>query len=46
MISDTSPPPLDDSKEDEKDKFTWPPLLAYGNLTKSKEIKPYCFNIN
>ena len=46
MISDTSPPALDDSKEGEQEKFTWPPLLANGNLTKLPEIKPYCFNVN
>ena len=44
MISDNQPPPLDSDEFEEKSKFTWPPLLAYGNLTKVKDIKPFCYN--
>lgn len=43
MISDTKPPPLDDDGGSEKKKFTWPPLLAYGNMSKGAEIKPYTY---
>lgn len=44
MISDNTPPPLDGDEFEEKKKYPWPPLLGYGNTTKLKDIKPYCYN--
>lgn len=44
MISDTQPPPIDQDAFNLDGRFSWPPLIAYGNVSKATDIKPYCFN--
>ena len=44
MISDSNPSPLDDSQNDEQNKFKWPPLLAITKTKNIREIRPYCYN--